>query len=177
MTALNFDPYAALAEIQNGGGLRANRAKRANLHPERPDPSQALAQLSPLALSPTENQKSVGSDIVPTDPTAWQAELARLDAATAPQGFTPQRWRQLLEDARWLADRHGGSAAALGWNASDLFGLDDTLDGWGGLADRLRGARRVHLTATIGHWRLAVEDGWLWRTSMRPMTIIWEIEQ
>lgn len=93
MTALNFDPYAALAEIQNGGGLRANRAKRANLHPERPDPSQALAQLSPLALSPTENQKSVGSDIVPTDPTAWQAELARLDAATAPQGFTPQRWQ------------------------------------------------------------------------------------
>lgn len=111
-----------------------------------------------------------------TGPDAWQVALARLDAATAPQGFTSARWRQLVEDARWLADRHGSSAAALGWSASDLFGLDDTLDGWGGLADRLRGAKRVNFTDTVAHWRSDELDGWLWRRTLRPMRAIWEMQ-
>ena len=41
MNVLNFDPYAALAEIENGAGLRANRANGAN-------PRPILAPLAPL---------------------------------------------------------------------------------------------------------------------------------
>ena len=169
MTALNFDPYAALAEIETGRGLRDNQAKRAN-----PDPAQTLAPLAPLALSPASIPKMDAGG--PADPIAWQVALAGLDAATAPQGFAPDRWRQLVEDARWLADRHGGSAAALGWTASDLFGLDDTMDGWGGLADRLAGARRATFTDAVARWRSDQADGWLWRRTLRPMRTIWEFQ-
>jgi len=176
MNALNFDPYAALAEIQNGGGLRANRAKRANLGPVRADPAPTLAPLAPLALSPASIPK-MDAKAAPADPAWWQAALARLDAATAPEGLTPARWRELVEDARWLADLHGGSAAALGWNASDLFGLDDRLDGWGGLADRMRGARRMTLTDGLARWRSDQEDGLLWRRTLRPMRTLWSFDQ
>jgi len=81
----------------------------------------------------------------------------------------------LLGDARWLAETHAEAAEALGWTASDLFGLDDTLDGWGGLAYRLRGARRVTFTDAVARWHSDHEDGWLWRRTVRPMRTIWEI--
>ena len=51
MSALAFDPHAALADIENRDGLRANRAKEAN-------PGEALARLAPLALSPAPNTKA-----------------------------------------------------------------------------------------------------------------------
>ncbi len=170
MTALNFDPYAALAEIENGSGLRANRANRAN-------PAPTLASLAPLALSPAQDAKLAGGYVAPAGPRQWQAELARLDAATIQEGYTAQRWLQLVEDARWLADWHACSAAALCWTASDLFGLDETRDGWGGLADRLEGARRVTFTDTVARWRSDHVDGWLWRRTLGPMQPIWEYAQ
>lgn len=168
MSALNFDPYAALAEIQNGEGLRANRANRANVNR-----GLALAPLAPLALSPAQNVKTNGGLIAPVS-TAWKQAIARLDTDAPPYCFALTRWRQLVEDARWLADRHGASGAALGWTASDLFGLDPALDGWGGLADRLEGARRVTLTDTVARWRSDELDGRLWRKTLHSMPKLWE---
>ena len=107
-------------------------------------------------------------------PDAWQAALARLDEVKPALGVTPTRWRELVTDARWLADRHGGNAATLGWTASNLFGLDETLDGWGGVADRLRGTRRATFTDTVAHWRSDELDEWLWRRSLRRMRLIWQ---
>jgi hypothetical protein len=118
-----------------------------------------------------------GWNNVPACSHEWHAELERLDAAAAPSGSNPQHWRQLVDDARWLADRHADSAAALGWTASDLFGLDDMRDGWGGLADRLEGARRVTFTDTVARWRSDQIDGWLWRHTLRPMRAIWEVKE
>jgi len=88
--------------------------------------------------------------------------------------MTPERWRELIDDARWLAREHGRAAYALGWTTDDLFGLDEQRDGWGGVADRLKGVRRVAFTDTVAHWRTAEEDGWLWRRSLRPMMTLWE---
>ena len=165
MTALNFDPYAALAEIENGRGLRANWANGAN-------PTPTLALLAPLALSPAQEPKSDGAEIVAADPAAWAAALAGLDASQPPPGFDPDRWKYVLADARWICTYHGRAAHALGWTASDLFGIG-AAPGWGGLADRLEGARTLVLTNRIAHWRGADLEGWLWRETMRPMPPIW----
>jgi hypothetical protein len=99
--------------------------------------------------------------------------LATLSPDQPPTTFAPDRWRALVADARWLAERHGAAAAALGWTASDLFGLDP-LAGWGGLADRLDGARQLALTDRTAHWRAEALDGWLWRRTLRPMPPLWE---
>lgn len=165
MSALNFDPYAALAEIESSMGLRANRAKRAN-------PATVLAPLAPLALSPAPNQKTSEAIPAPSDPRAWQTELAALSPSHPLGGIDPGRWRCLLTDAQWLARTHGEAAAALGWTSSDLFGLDP-LPRWGGLADRLHGARRVTLTDTVAHWIGEDETGWLWRRTLTPKPPIW----
>lgn len=110
-------------------------------------------------------------------PDLWRERLARLDPAAPPAGCPADRWAQLVGDCLWLADRHGCNAAALGWTASDLFGLDDSHDGWGGLADRLEGARRVTLSNSVAHWRSDDLEGWLWRRTLRPMRAIWEVQK
>jgi len=109
----------------------------------------------------------------PVDPTTWPDALAAIDASRPPAGFDPDRWRYLLTDARWLCRNHGQAAAALGWTASDLFGIDP-LSGWGGLADRLEGARNLVLTDRIAHWRGADLEGWLWRCTLTAKPVLWE---
>ena len=104
--------------------------------------------------------------------SGWLHQLARLDPSRPLAGIDPDRWRCLLADARWLARTHGEAAAALGWTVSDLFGLDP-LPGWGGLADRLDGARRVTFTDTVAHWIGEDETGWLWRRTLTPKPPIW----
>jgi hypothetical protein len=103
----------------------------------------------------------------------WPDALAAIDASRPPAGFDPDRWRCLLTDARWLCRNHGQAAAALGWTASDLFGIDP-LSGWGGLADRLEGARNLVLTDRIAHWRGADLEGWLWRCTLTAKPVLWE---
>lgn len=167
MTALNFDPYAALAEIENGSGLRDKGDNRAN-------PGQSLAPLAPLALSPARKSKTAPPQLAQDCPDIWRARLDGLDTETAPDGFSPDRWRAMLCDARWIARNHADAAAAFGWSASDLFGVDPVRDGWGGLADRLEGARRLAFTAGVAHWRGENCEGWLWRRTLTAKPIIWE---
>ena len=169
MSALAFDPHEALAEIVNETGLRANRAKRANLTPTLAQ----LAQLARLALSPAPTSK-IESRTRDSDPAAWFAALTALDATRAPAGIAPDRWRTLLADALWIARNHAETAAALGWSASDLFGLSD-YPGEGGLADRLEGARRLVFTSSVAHWRGEDCDGWLWRHTLTAKPILWEV--
>lgn len=166
MSALAFDPHKALAEIENGAGLRANRAKWAN-------PGVTLAPLAHLALSPSPNRKMqmcAGDN----DPAAWFAALTALDASRPPAGIAPDRWPMILADAQWIARAHGEAAAAFGWNASDLFGIGQEL-GNGGLADRLEGARRLVFTSSMAHWRGKNCEGWLWRRTLTDKPALWEL--
>ncbi len=158
---LNFDPHHWIAE-RRGMQSVATVAIVARVQPETENSSPRESNATTATTATVRN---------------WGDLLGLLDPSQPPSGFTPDRWHALVIDARWLSALHGESAAALGWSESDLFGLDDSLDGLGGLADRLRGARRVHLTARVGHWRSDFEDGWLWRTTLRPMRTIWEFEQ
>lgn len=110
------------------------------------------------------------------DPAQWAAALASLDASRTPGGIDRERWRTLLADARWIARHHTETAAAFGWTASDLFGIDP-LPGWGGVADRLKGARRLAFTARVAHWSDGESEGWLWRHSLRPKPLLWSALQ
>jgi hypothetical protein len=97
-----------------------------------------------------------------------------LDADAPPVGIAPDWWRVLLADALWLARNHAEAAAALGWDASDLFGVDP-MPGWGGLADRLNGARSLAFTEGVAHWHGHEVEGWLWRRSLTAKPLLWEI--
>ncbi len=130
MTALNFNPHAALAEIRSQDWLRAKEANRANLANDRVA-ATSLAPLAHLALSPAQDPKWPEPPEAEGGAAAWQAALARVNACLPPHGACPARWFQIVEDAQWLADGHGDAAAALGWTSGDLFGLDSALAAWG----------------------------------------------
>lgn len=168
MGALNFNAHARLAEIQNRTALPAKPANSANLSGESTVTPQTLAGLAALAAAPRETAKAHRAD-----PAAWLDALAHIDATCPPAGYNADLWRCLLADARWLCERHGRAAAALGWTASDLFGFDP-LPGWGGLADRLEGARKLVLTDRIAHWRSEDCEGWLWRQTLTAKPVIWD---
>ena len=174
MTALTFDPHAALAEIRSQERLRAKEANRANLANDR-EAANSLAPLAHLALSPAQDPKWLEPPEAQGGAAAWQAALAWVNVCLPPHGACPARWFQIVEDARWLAHRHGDAAAALGWTAGDLFGLDRALAGWGGLADRMNGARKVVFTDSLARWQSDDLEGWLWRRTLRPMPTIWEV--
>lgn len=111
--------------------------------------------------------------VASADPAAWSAALALLDSGRAPVGVEPDLWPMILADAQWIARVHGENAAALGWNASDLFGLSDH-PGEGGLADRLEGARRLAFTSSVAHWLGGECEGWLWRRTLDVKPLLWD---
>lgn len=156
---LIFDPYRWIADRR--AAAPSPLAPLAALAGGRPEFENSISERPPA------------NPANPANPSGWCEALARLDPFHPPQAIEPDRWRALVADACWLAKCHGPSAAALGWTAIGLFGLD-RLAGWGGLADRLAGARQVALTEGVAHWRADGLDGWLWRKSLRPMPTIWE---
>jgi len=87
--------------------------------------------------------------VPPRDPVAilreWHRHLSALDFDTPPVGFTPQRWRQLCEDAWWLYENFASQLVREGWSALDVFGVLPWREGGGVLLDRLQGARNLRL--------------------------------
>ena len=84
----------------------------------------------------------------------WRGELAKLEDGKPLHDYSPGRWRVLVDDACWLFNEFGDQAAFNGWSTADLFGRwPGHHDGWGGLADRLRGARDLKMGADVATWR------------------------
>ena len=57
-------------------------------------------------------------------PREWAEGFARLESQPAPRTVTPATWLALIDAAGRFLDEWGSKAAALGWTASYLFGLD-----------------------------------------------------
>jgi hypothetical protein len=58
-------------------------------------------------------------------PPMWGDALTRMDGGVPPRDVPPQRWSRFLDDwAQFLAGTWATKAAALGWQAHDLFGCD-----------------------------------------------------
>jgi hypothetical protein len=84
----------------------------------------------------------------------WHARLSQLDVYEPPEGFDKMRWGTLLHDCWWLYETHASRLVRDGWTAADLFLVLPSQRGWGGLADRLQGARNVLFDDRgLAHWR------------------------
>ena len=86
----------------------------------------------------------------------WRNNLAGLDLAGPKLGLDRLRWREMVDDARWLLEHFGQQAAREGYSTLDLFGVLPGRDGWGGIADRLRGSRSLVMSGEVARWRRVV---------------------
>lgn len=57
-------------------------------------------------------------------PRSWAEGFARLDRDRPPAGVPPRRWQVVFDAIRTFLDRWAAGAAALGWQAEDIFGAD-----------------------------------------------------
>jgi hypothetical protein len=93
--------------------------------------------------------------IVPIQPARvlrkWHAHLSRLDPDQPPDGCNAW-WRQAVEDSCWLYENYASRAVRDGWSAHDLWGVMLAHPGWGGLTDRLRGARDLKMDSDRAAW-------------------------
>jgi len=174
MGAFNkFDPYAFLArssEPETGqcdtlaalAGLAPVEERAHNLTRSCTSrPASTLAAFAGLAGSKrqTEFQGRDGarpvtnpnSSSANNPPQSWIEGVAKLDAERVPGDVPPRRWRQFIYDAaRFLDGGFAAQAAALDWDALDLFGCDQIrpfarIDN-AGLVWLLNGDRLVALT-------------------------------
>jgi hypothetical protein len=117
-------------------------------------------------------------------PQSWIEGVAQLDAERVPGDVPPRRWRQFIYDTvRFLNGGFAVHAAALDWDALDLFGCDASrpyarIDN-AGLVWLLNGDRLVALTersarieaksgATLTYYRKPGEFG---------RAVAWELDQ
>ena len=129
---------------------------------------------------------------VPTVPPldagrAWtlcRKGVASLALAKPLHNLPAERWRQLLDDARWLLDNFAQAALRDGWTIGELFGLwwwDNNgttalKNAWGGIADRLQGSRSLKMTADRATWRIMFtgEPDVFLRTAYPDLQPLWE---
>ncbi len=94
-------------------------------------------------------------------PKEWAEGFALLCTMERPAAFTPERWRQLVDDGGYFLDAWGRQAAALGWKAEDVFGVCPDAPEWRydgmGLVPCLKGRRIVAVTKDTA--RLDCGDG------------------
>lgn len=120
-----------------------------------PETRIALAQVDGPFVPIVPNVSMV-PNVAPLDPAfalrAWHRHLVALNDHRAPGGFPRLRWKQACDDARWLYENFAGRAVRDGWSAHDLFGVLPWHPGWGGLSDRVKGARNLKMESQRAVW-------------------------
>ena len=145
---LNFDPHRWIADRERGGGV-ATVASVATVNAEN---TNSVRRESPAttATTATTATKPAGNPSITL--REWHSRLAPLDFDAAPDGFTLNRWRQLHGDSWWIYENFASRAVRDGWSARDLFGVFVPRPGWGGLCDRLQGARNLEMEGLKAIW-------------------------
>lgn len=149
---LSFDPRKWLVENtseQNGQSV-ATVATVAGTVPE-------LKKLHPRSGWRNSEKSALGTlpatIATPATFSGWAQQLALPNANQPPDGFCITLWSIIYADATWLMDNFGELAARDSWSDADLFGLWPGKPHWGGIADRLRGARSLVMDADRASWR------------------------
>lgn len=84
-------------------------------------------------------------------PREWAEGFAVLCVMPCPDAYSQRRWEQIRNDGGLFLDQWGRQAAALGWRAVDVFGVNPDAPAWRydgmGLVPLLEGRRVVAITA------------------------------
>ncbi|WP_324740123.1 hypothetical protein U8326_10110 [Tsuneonella sp. CC-YZS046] len=89
----------------------------------------------------------------------WHDRLSGLDMAVPPAGVSAGWWARTVSDAHWIYENFASRAVRDGWSAHDLFGVLPSKPAWGGIVDRLRGARDLEITDCRAFWTHAGHPG------------------
>ena len=103
-------------------------------------------------------------------PREWAEGFARLDCAKPPQGYPLPRWHQIINDGGLFLDRWAHQAAAFGWTALDVFGVNPAAplvryDGMG-LVPLIQGCRVISIAADSA--QIKTRNGHTQTYSRRP---------
>ncbi|MCK9542485.1 MAG: hypothetical protein M0R03_10710 [Novosphingobium sp.] len=174
---LNFDPHRWLAERGTDAAPEISRlAALAGAHPKNENSSSAISAANPakaananVRLAPTATLRQ------------WHRHLSALDDLDPPAGYELNWWAQAVRDAWWIYENFASRAVRDGWSAHDLFGVLPWHHGWGGLCDRLRGARNLKMEGPKAIWSSWGVRDWTCagagdNLKTSGATLIWELE-
>lgn len=147
---LNFDPHRWIAEHgPTGNKMGQCVAAVAPVARAQPEKEKTFLQSTPATLATFATER-------PRNPAAilrqWHTRLAPLDFDMPPDGWALNRWRQVHGDSWWIYENFASGAVRDGWSAHDLFGVLPSRAGWGGLCDRLQGARNLKIAEHKAVW-------------------------
>lgn len=188
--------YKILSEVkQAGGSLECLGQDRLRVKAPRPLPSDLVERVRAnkpeiilaLSLAPVSvDQESYDerAAIIQANgvPKEWAEGFAILCTMERPAAFAPERWRQLVNDGGYFLDSWGRQAAALGWKAVDVFGVNPDAPEWRydgmGLVPCLQGRRVVAITGNTA--RIDCKDGaslTFYRHTLSPEAVaVWSLE-
>lgn len=106
----------------------------------------------PLALpDELEERAALASSLAGPIPAEWRRGFASLQTMAPPEGMVRGRWHEIINDAGLFLDGWGPQAAALGWMAADVFGINrdapDVNNSNAGMAVMMQGRPVVAITA------------------------------
>lgn len=165
---LKFDPYRWLAEYAgHPGPAEGHVATVAAVASATREMRNSVSPLEPATLATTATERTLG---------LWRNRLSTLSPDCPAGPFNADEWACWHCDALWLLDSHGANATRLGWTAADLFSIEPRHVRFGGLADRLGGARELVMDASRARWRSPESMGFYNRASGPALPLAWELE-
>lgn len=161
----------------------AERDAVSRLSPQTEAPGETVAadETAPTSWGEAEAERAAIAKYDGKIPRVWAEGFARLDPDRPPAGVPLRRWRAVIDAIGTFLDRWAAEAAALGWQATDIFGTDSARPEvtwlnagplWSG-----DGARVVEVHAdriifeTKGGARLSAYR----RPHLRPRSLPWEL--
>ena len=145
---------------------------------------QTVPTADPVNLTTWGDAEAERAAIVEHDgaiPREWAEGFARLDPERPPVGVPLRRWQAVFDAIGMFLDRWAVKAAALGWQAADIFGADAAhpevtwLNAgplWSGDGARVV---EVHADRIIFETKGGARQSAYRRPHLRPRSLPWEL--
>ena len=125
-------PAEAL-DFANGGGPFVNSVTSVNVRPPaasrlagaEPEPPPTLTTEADTRSPDDPEERAAIIEEGANAPRRWAEGYAALCTMPPPSGFSPERWRRVVDAAGTFLDRWGAEAIRCGWSDLDVFGCHD----------------------------------------------------